>query len=173
MSCLRKLLKTFTYCYRLIIKINKSSINDFFQTEQANKQISLDGMRLFMINVQPEDEAIYTCVARYNSILVLTRRIFNTSRVYIVLFAVIPLERRARISDWLLLVECFYENTISKYQYLVAPQVTGSAIEDIEVIEGQSMTLRCDITSNPDPVFSWTKDGYPLGKNVQVLQLNN
>jgi hypothetical protein len=85
-----------------------------------------------------------------------------------------PPAMRARTSDWLSSVgwgggaeeECCTRNAA------VPPKSVGSAVEDIEVIEGETLTLRCEMSGRPEPELSWTKDGYALAGDVQLLADN-
>ena len=55
---------------------------------------------------------------------------------------------------------------------LVPPRVSGSSVEDIEVIEGSTLSLQCEVEAHPDPTYQWNKDGYGLPDNLQLLADN-
>ena len=58
--------------------------------------------------------------------------------------------------------------------YQLPPKAQGSAVEDVEVLEGETLTLRCEMSGKPQPELSWTKDGAALasGADVQLLADN-
>ena len=44
------------------------------------------------------------------------------------------------------------------------PEITAHP-QNVEVREGNNVTLSCNATGNPEPTISWTKDGSPINSN--------
>ncbi|VDK28789.1 unnamed protein product [Gongylonema pulchrum] len=51
---------------------------------------------------------------------------------------------------------------------LVPPNITGRAVEELVIVEGESLELECDFEADPIPEIQWTKDASSIGYNVQV-----
>lgn len=58
---------------------------------------------------------------------------------------------------------------------LVPPTITGDLVEDIEKIEGESLTMRCEFGegTNPKPKIQWTKkDSRTFPEHAEILSDN-
>lgn len=51
---------------------------------------------------------------------------------------------------------------------LVSPRIVGKMVEDVVVIEGESLELECDFEADPIPEIFWFKDGTTVGERIQV-----
>uniref|UniRef100_A0A0M3KDI1 Ig-like domain-containing protein n=1 Tax=Anisakis simplex TaxID=6269 RepID=A0A0M3KDI1_ANISI len=45
---------------------------------------------------------------------------------------------------------------------LVPPRIVGKMVEDMVVVEGESLELECDFDADPIPEIFWVKDTAPL-----------
>uniref|UniRef100_A0A1I7X4B3 Immunoglobulin I-set domain protein n=1 Tax=Heterorhabditis bacteriophora TaxID=37862 RepID=A0A1I7X4B3_HETBA len=52
---------------------------------------------------------------------------------------------------------------------LVPPRIKGFLVEDVEVVEGEEMTLDCDNDGSPEPEIEWTTDGGSVPSRAQLL----
>uniref|UniRef100_A0A914RG71 Ig-like domain-containing protein n=1 Tax=Parascaris equorum TaxID=6256 RepID=A0A914RG71_PAREQ len=52
---------------------------------------------------------------------------------------------------------------------LVPPRIVGKMVEDVVVIEGESLELECDFEADPMPEIFWFKDGTTVGERIQLL----
>uniref|UniRef100_A0A914V1Q2 Ig-like domain-containing protein n=1 Tax=Plectus sambesii TaxID=2011161 RepID=A0A914V1Q2_9BILA len=52
---------------------------------------------------------------------------------------------------------------------LVPPKILGKLVEDITVIEGQSLSLNCEFEADPDRQVSWQKDGRGLRETAELI----
>lgn len=103
-----------------------------------------EGTRLLMSNVQPEDEATFTCVARN---------------------AAGEATRNFKIN---VLSEFFANSQPNDGYFSVPPRVEGASMENVDVIEGSELDLQCMFVAEPTPEILWTKNTHGLPPDVTV-----